>query len=75
MVWNIPADTPVPQEEGGNFFSSNGRNSTRENFSLDNSEGSDAKEEKLLHVVGFFSPHLSFVGNIRQHTTTHRHGD
>lgn len=47
MVWNIPADTQVPQVEGGNFLSffGDGRSPAWENFALHDSEGSYAKEE------------------------------
>lgn len=55
MVWNIPAETQVPQVEGGNFLSffSDGRSFAGENFSLHDSEGSYTKEEN--EIIIFFA--------------------
>lgn len=51
MVWNIPAETEVPEVEGGNFLSFfwNGWSPAWENSSLHVSEGSYGKEVNELN--------------------------
>lgn len=74
MVWNIPAETQVPQGEGGNFLSflTDGRSPAWENCSLHHAEGGYAKEDNDINT---FSPYLTFIVSIHIRTTTYCQSD